>query len=498
MADLHEWIKKLDIIEMTGNGHLEVKDVISDSRKAGKDTVFVCIRGARADGHDFAEAVYEAGTRAFVVEDSIRLPENAADAVVIRVPDTRKAMALLAAERFGDPFSKMISIGVTGTKGKTTATTILKTALEACGKKVGLIGTTGCFIDGVHTPTRNTTPDSYELHSDFAAMVSAGCEYVVMECSSQGFKLDRTYGLRFDYGVFLNISPDHIGPDEHGSFDEYLNCKSMLLAQSEKAVVNLDDWNTERVINCSGISPERVMGYSVSRKADQTCRDVRFVADSRFTGTRFRAEGKFNGEIALPLPGDFNVSNTLAALTVLGDQKLPEEDCIRGIAETCVNGRMEVVFRNERFTVFVDYAHNEVSMVSLLKTLRNNYHPGRLVVLFGCGGNRSKDRRISMGRAAAESADFTVITSDNPRYEKPEDILEDIYRAFLEAGGDDSRCIRIPDRGEAIRYAMEHAEEGDMIAVIGKGHEDYIEQNGVRRHFLDREAILEEKEKLGL
>jgi len=497
MAVLKDWINKLDIIEISGSTDVQADDVIYDSRKAAPGKVFVCIRGARADGHAFVREVYEQGVRAFVTEEDVSLPDSG-DTVVIRVPDTRKALALLAAARFGNPFDKMTSIGITGTKGKTTSSTMLKTILEACGEKTGLIGTNGCFINGVRTETRNTTPESYELHSDFAKMVEAGCRYVVMECSSQGFKLDRTYGLAFDIGVFLNISPDHIGPAEHADFDEYLKCKSRMLAQSETSVVNLDDPRCSEVEEASGCKKENVLYYSVKNRADQSCREIRYIADEEFTGTEFIAEGLFRGKVRVPLPGYFNIENTLAVLCVCAKLGLPEDLCRKGILSTAVNGRMEVAVRNERFTIFVDYAHNEISMVSLLDTLRRDYHPKRLVVLFGCGGNRSKDRRTSMGKAAADSADFTVITSDNPRYEKPEDIIGDIWASYLKEGGDPEKCVRIADRREAIRYSMEHAEQGDMIAVIGKGHEDYIEICGERTHFLDREVILEEKEKLGL
>lgn len=500
MAELREWLSDLQYTLLKGDTDVIVDDVIYDSRKAAPGKLFICIPGARADGHDFIRDVYEKGTRAFVVERELAelsLPE-ADDLTILKTENARKALALLSAARFGHPFEKMISIGITGTKGKTTATTMMKSILEAAGEKVGLIGTTGCFIDGERTPTMNTTPESYELHEDFAKMVEKGCRYVIMECSSQGFKLDRTYGLTYDYGIFLNISPDHIGPAEHESFEEYLSCKAMLLTQSKTAIVNDDAEHTEEVIASSGVESGIVKRFSIKHSADQTAKDIEYIMTEEFTGTKFRAEGLFNGVIRLPLPGYFNIENTLSVLTAAALLGLPAEDIEEGVFKTRVNGRMEVVARTDKFTIFVDYAHNEVSMVSLLGTLRNDYKPERLVVIFGCGGNRSKDRRTGMGAAAAKSADFTVITSDNPRYEKPEDILEDIHAAFLEAGGREENCVMIADRGEAIRYAMEHAEKGDMIAVIGKGHEDYIEQNGVRRHFLDREAILEEKKALGL
>lgn len=501
MALFKDWLCKLSYELLCGDTGTEVTDVISDSRKASSGKVFVALPGARADGHEFIREVYERGVRVFVVErnmDELSLPEDVSGITVIKTADNRKALAVLSAARFGNPFDKMISIGVTGTKGKTTVTTMIKTILESSGHKVGLIGTNGCFISGKRTPTVNTTPESYELHEDFARMVEEGCEFAVMECSSQGFKLHRTYGLQFTYGIFLNISPDHIGPAEHESFEEYLHCKSMLLTQSRTCIVNDDARLTADVIREAGIPEERIRRFSVRHDAFETAKDIEYICTSEFTGTKFRASGLSRADVLLPLPGYFNIENALSAITVCALCGISDEKISGGILATSVNGRMEVVVRNDTFTIFVDYAHNEVSMVSLVETLRNDYKPKRLVVLFGCGGNRSKDRRTGMGGAAARSADFTIITSDNPRYENPEDIVNDIHEAFIAAGGKEENCICIADRREAIRYAMKHAQKGDMIAVIGKGHEDYVEQNGVRTHFLDREVILEEKEKLGL
>lgn len=501
MAILKEWLNDLSYELLTGDIETEVSDVISDSRKAAEGKVFVALPGARADGHDYITDVYEKGVRVFVVErelSGLSLPKEASDVTVLRTSDNRKALAVLSAARFGNPFNRMISIGVTGTKGKTTVTTMIKTVLESSGHKVGLIGTNGCFISGKRTPTVNTTPESYELHEDFARMVEEGCEYVVMECSSQGFKLHRTYGLNFDYGIFLNLSPDHIGPAEHESFEEYLHCKSMLLTQSRTCIVNDDAKMTPDVIREAGIPEERIRRFSITHDAFETATDIEYICTADFTGTRFKAKGLSNADVLLPLPGYFNIENTLSVVTVCALLGISGEDIAEGILATSVNGRMEVVVRNDTFTIFVDYAHNEVSMVSLVETLRNDYKPKRLVVLFGCGGNRSKDRRTGMGGAAAHSADLTIITSDNPRYENPEDIVNDIHEAFIAAGGREENCVCVVDRREAIRYAMEHAQKGDMIAVIGKGHEDYVERNGVRTHFLDREVILEEKEKLGL
>jgi len=493
MSTFKDWLKDLQVKKINSDAEISCSEVIYDSRKAAPGAVFVCLEGLRADGHDFVKEVYDKGVRAFVVQRPVDLPS---DAVIAEVPDTRKALSLISAARFEHAFSKMISIGVTGTKGKTTVTTMIRHMLEANGIKTGLIGTTGSYIGQKRYPTMNTTPESYELQSLFAEMVQDGCKAVVMECSSQGIKQDRVWGLTFDYGIFLNLSNDHIGPGEHESFDEYLYCKSRVIAGSKRSIINIDDPHSGQIIKAAELDLKDVTTTGIKAEADQSCSDITYISNGGFTGTGFLAKGLFQGIVEVPLAGYFNVENTLPVLALSSLLKLDPEKTLQGIRSTKVNGRMEVVVRNDDYTVFVDYAHNEVSMVSLLETLRKNYAPKRLVVVFGCGGNRSKDRRISMGKAAAQNADFTIITSDNPRFEKPEDIIQDIVDSFRAAGGKENAYIGIPSRQEAIRYALEHARTGDMIAVIGKGHEDYIEQNGVRTHFLDSEVILEENDKI--
>ncbi|MDO4488745.1 MAG: UDP-N-acetylmuramoyl-L-alanyl-D-glutamate--2,6-diaminopimelate ligase [Eubacteriales bacterium] len=495
MNKLIEWMDGTDLKCLKGSAEVNVDEVIYDSRKARENAVFVCMMGSRIDSHTFIKDCYEKGVRTFVVEKELgelELPEGEIN--IFKTEDVRNTLALLSAARFGHPFEKLTSIAITGTKGKTTSSTMLKSVLEACGKKTGLIGTNGCFIDGVRTPTVNTTPESYELHEDFRKMVDAGCEYVVMEVSSQAVKMKRTAGMMFDYGIFLNISPDHIGPNEHESFEEYMDCKAGVLRQCKKVIINADARHSDEVLKLSG--KKEAYRFSVNEALDECARDIEYVMDTDFTGTYFKAEGVMNGFMRLPLPGYFNIENALSVILVSGLLGLPADLTEKGIESTSVNGRMEVVARTDKYTIFVDYAHNEVSMVSLLKTLRENYNPERLVIVFGCGGNRSKDRRTGMGAAAAHSADFSIFTSDNSRYEKPEDIIADIKEAYLNAGGKEENCACIVSRRDAIRYSMEHAKKGDMIAIIGKGHEDYQEENGVRTHFLDKEVILEEKEKL--
>lgn len=482
-----DWLGELEYKVLKGCLETEVAEVIYDSRKACPGSVFVCMKGARTDSHSYCGQVYEAGTRVFVVEQPVSLPE---DAVILQVENGRKALAVLSAARFGFPARKMVTIGVTGTKGKTTTTHMIKAILEACGKKVGMIGTNGAYFGGVSEPTRNTTPESYQLHEYFSRMVETGCEYMVMEVSSQAFKMHRTDGICFDYGIFTNISPDHIGPDEHEDYEEYLSCKSMIFKQCKTGIANKDE---EDVMKAAGMAACPVYTYSLSQEADLQAGPISYVSEDTFVGLEFALSGRYAMNVRVGIPGTFNGANAMAALSLCSFLDLPKDQVCHGLEHLKVNGRMELAYASADCKVIIDYAHNALSMENLLKTLRD-YHPTRLVVVFGCGGNRSKDRRYAMGEMAGKMADLSIITADNSRFEKVEDIIEDIKSRLIPTGG---AYLEIPDRREAITYAITHAEKGDMIAIIGKGHEDYQEVNGIRTHFLDREVVEDVLRNLG-
>lgn len=483
---ISESLSKLSYTLLAGDRDASVREVVYDSRKAVPDGVFVCMKGSRRDSHDYIPQVLEAGVTVLVVEKELEdlpcaLPEGV---TVFKVDNAREALAHLSATRFGYPARKLTCIGVTGTKGKTTTTYMIKAILEAAGKKAGLIGTAGAVIGDRTWPTINTTPESYELHQYFAKMVEEGCEYMIMEVSSQGLKMHRVDGISFDYGIFTNISRDHIGPDEHADFDEYLSCKSRLLDLCGVGLVNRDDEHFQEITKGRTC---KIRTYSLDNPADFRASDIRYVREPDFVGLEFLVGGQANLDVKVNIPGRFNVYNAMAAVCLCGLLKLPPEAICHGLEHIYVNGRMEIVHTSAKFTVIVDYAHNAVSMESLLNTLRD-YHPRRLVCVFGCGGNRSKDRRYSMGEIGGKLADLCVVTSDNSRYEKPEDIIADIRGSIEKTGG---AYVEIPDRREAIQYSITHAQPGDMIAVIGKGHEDYQEVNGVRHPFLDRQVIKE-------
>lgn len=476
---LIDLVRELDYVLLSGSLEVELTSLEYDSRKVGPGSLFVCLTGFRADGHDYVPLALEQGAAALVVERRVDAPEGV---TVLQVADSRKALALLAAAWFGYPARQMTVVGVTGTKGKTTTTHMLKSILEAAGRKVGMIGTLGAFIGPEKVPTRNTTPESYELHALFRRMADEGCDWVVMEASSQGFKLHRTAGVEFDYGVFLNLSPDHIGAGEHADFDEYLQCKAMLFRQCAVGVVNRDDPHCQAV-TAGASCPLRT--FSRTGPADLTLRDWEEVRRPGFLGCRFRTEGLVDGEFEVSLPGAFNGENALAALAVAALAGIPREAMARGLARVSVKGRTQVLDTPGHYTVLIDYAHNAASMENLLSMLRA-YHPGRLICLFGGGGDRSRLRRYDMGEISARYADLTVLTMDNPRSESVEAINEDIKAGLAKYSG---RSVSILDRAEAIRWVLDQAREGDIIALIGKGHEEYQEIQGVKHPFSEEQVV---------
>ena len=476
---LEQLLGKLDYELDSGSLDTEISGLVYDSRAVAPGSLFVCLTGFHTDGHDYIPAAVQAGAAALVVERPIQAPEGVA---VIRVKDSRYTLALLSAAWFGHPAEQMTVIGLTGTKGKTTTAHMLKAILEAAGHKVGMIGTIGAVIAGEKVKTRNTTPESYELHALFAKMVQAGCRYVVMEASSQGFKLHRTAGILFDVGVFLNLSPDHIGAGEHESFEEYLQCKSMMFRQCRRGLVNVDDGHWQEV-TAGATCP--LTTFSMEHEADYRAGGVEEVRTAGFLGSRFAVSGELEGEFLLNMPGRFNVDNALAAAAAADMVGIPVQAIAQGLRNVSVKGRTQVLPTPGHYTLLIDYAHNAVSMENLLSMLRA-YRPHRLICLFGGGGNRARMRRYDMGEISAKYADLTVLTMDNPRDEEVEAINEDIKVGLARHQG---KYMSIPDRGDAIRWVMDNAQDGDIIALIGKGHEEYQEIHGVKYPFSEEQVV---------
>ncbi len=466
-----------------GSVSVPVSELIYDSRKACKDGVFVCISGAVTDGHTFIDSVVENGVTSVIVEKEVEVPKGV---TVVRVESTRMALACMSAAFFGYPAKELKTIGITGTKGKTTTSYMVKSILERTGFKTGLIGTIETIIGDQHIPAVNTTPESYVVQKTFREMVDAGMECVVMEVSSQGLMLHRVGGFVFDYGIFTNLEPDHIGPNEHKDFEEYMRCKSMLFKQCQVGIVNIDDTHAEAVLEGHTCNVET---YGFSPNADLCAENVGLINKPGFLGVSYSISGKMQMDVEMDVPGKFSVYNSLAAIAICRHFGVKEEAIKEALKGIRVKGRVELLPVSDHFTLMIDYAHNAMSLESLLTTLRE-YDPKRLVCLFGCGGNRSKLRRYEMGEISSKLADLTVITSDNPRNEEPNAIMEDILTGVKKADGE---YVMIADRKEAIRYCMVNAQEGDVIVLAGKGHEDYQEIQGKKYHMDERELVQQVK-----
>lgn len=476
---LAKLVEEMEYELIQGSLDTEVTDLAYDSRRITEGMMFVAIDGTVVDGHKFIPDVIQKGASVLVVEKEIEIPDDAI--TVLRVRNGRAALSRMSQAYFDHPARKMISIGITGTKGKSTTTYMVRDIIEKSGKTCGIVGTIGIYIKGAITPTEHTTPESYDLQKAFADMVEAGCEYMVMEVSSQGIKMDRVAGMHFDYGVFTNLSPDHIGPNEHKDFDEYLHCKSKLFQMCDVGIVNTDDPHWREIVKDAACD---IKSFGTG-KADMTATEIEHINDNGDLSMKFHADGLLEGDVIVGLPGRFNIYNGMCAACTGALLGMPQEVILHALEHVQVRGRVENVPTGRGFSVLIDFAHNGVSTESVLQTLRE-YDPDRIIAIFGCGGNRSKLRRYEMGEAVGKLAELAIVTSDNPRTEDVMDIIEDIKVGLAKTEGE---YIVIPDRQEAVNYAIDHAENGDMIILLGKGHEEYQEINGVKHHYSEREAV---------
>ena len=483
---LTKLLERLEYRVVQGSDQIDVGELINDSRKVSEGSVFVCISGAVVDGHVYVQEVAEKGAAAVVAEKEVEAPEGM---TVIRVEDTRYALALMSAAYFGYPAEKLKVIGITGTKGKTTTTYMIKSILEEVGHKVGLIGTIEALIGDKAIPASNTTPESYTIQKYFAQMVEAGCDSVVMEVSSQGLMLHRTAGIPFEIGIFTNQGEDHIGPNEHKDFEDYKRCKGLLFQQCRIGIGNVDDQWFADVFRNATCQTET---FGFSKEADLRAVDVEHVSRPGYLGVKYHVAGLMDFDVEIDIPGEFSVYNSLTAIAVCRHFDVPAEKIQKALKVAKVKGRIEMVKVSDDFTLMIDYAHNAMSLESLLHTLRD-YEPGRIVTVFGCGGNRSRTRRYEMGEVAGRLSDFTIITSDNPRFEEPQAIIDDIITGIKKTDG---KYISICDRKEAIKYAIQNGQPGDVIILAGKGHETYQEIEGVKYDMDERVLIREVLEEL--
>ncbi len=451
---LSELLKDVEYVGKINDA--EIKNVTGDSRRVEPGSVFVCIKGGNTDGHEYAAAAKRSGAVLIVAERDTGTKQQ------IIVSDSRAAYAKMCANINGNPADKMKLIGVTGTNGKTTITYLIKHILESVGKKVGLIGTIQNLIGDISLPAKYTTPDAAELHAIFARMANAGCEYVVMEVSSQALDQKRVEGCKFETAVFTNLTQDHL--DYHGDMESYFNAKKELFKNCEKAVVCIDDEYGKRLLKELSIPVTTVSIGDIS--ADYTAHSVKNYSD----GCKFAMVGTGDiGRVSFSMPGKFSASNAMLAACTAINCGLSFEEAVEGL-NTCsgVKGRVEVIYKGD-FTVIRDFAHGPDALEKVLDSI-SECAEGRIITLFGCAGNRDKTKRAKMVDAVAKRSDFMIITSDNPRHEPIEEIAEDTLPA--------AKKCKVPyhyepDRYKAIKWAIEHCENGDVLLLAGKGHEDY-------------------------
>ena len=478
---LRQILKDISISALCAELDMEIAEIYYDSRKVEKGGLFFAVKGFESDGHRYIAAAVERGAVCVGCQEppDFEIP-------YVLVEDSRRALAICSRNFFGDPSSEMTMIGVTGTNGKTTSTYLIKHLLEVClDAKVGLVGTNGNMIGSEFLPTEYTTPESYELQKLFAQMLESGCTHIVMEVSSHSLALDRVEGIKFEVGIFTNLTQDHL--DFHRDMDDYAKAKAKLFKNCKKGAFNIDsDW-AELMMDSATC---QIFTFSEKRnEADLVAKDVRLAP----SGVRFCA---LNGDnlqrMKLGIPGLFSVYNALGVIACGLLLDIPLADCAEALsAAKGVKGRVEVVPTDGDYTVLIDYAHTPDALENVLKAMKN-IAEGRVVLVFGCGGDRDRTKRPIMGRIAGENADFVVITSDNPRTEEPEAIISEIAEGMK---GSRTPSKLITSRPEAIEWAIDKHRPGDIIVLAGKGHEDYQIIGKTKYHMDEREIVAEILEK---
>lgn len=486
MKKLKDILNGISYSILTGSDDIEINDIKYDSRKVKKNDVYIALKGYTTDGHEYIPEAIAKGAKVIIVSKILNI---VGDVTIIKVDDSRIALSYMSANYFDNPAAKLKVIGVTGTTGKTTTTHMIREMLLKSGIKSGLIGSIGIKYDDQVIHTDNTTPESYEVHKYFKEMLDHGITHVVMETSSQAFKLNRLAGITFDLGVLTNVTTDHIGPGEHESQEEYVACKNKLFLNSKEVISNNDSAYLNEVLK--GVEVP-ITTYAIKEPADLKVTDIKLMNDADFFGSEFTTEGLINDTFRTYIPGEFNVYNALCALLVCYKLGVDISKAKEALLTVKVRGRMETALVTPKFKVLIDYAHTEDGMKGLVKTLRD-YKPKRLVSVFGGGGNRPKERRYNLGEIIGGASDLCIITEDNPRFEEISSINKDIKVGLDKVG---AKYIEIPDRADAIKYACENAEEGDLILLVGKGHEEYQDIKGVKYYFNELDVIEEIKKNL--
>ena len=480
--NLKNILQGIENIKGKGNFDIEIENIESDSRKVTKNGLFFAIKGFAVDGTDYINSAVENGAIAVVIEDEkdIKKIEKINDITVALVPDIRKAMAISACNFYDNPSKKLRLVGVTGTKGKTTTTFMVKEILEKQGYKVGLIGTIANYIGEVCLgDSSRTTPESIELQKLFARMVEEKCQVAVMEVSSQSLKLDRVYGCDFDIGVFTNFSEDHISEHEHPDMEDYFKSKCKLFDMCKTAFINVDDLYGEKL---KKIIPCEFATYGIDNSCNLLAKDITIT--NSYVDFKVKLTDR-NERVKVYIPGRFTVYNALAAISIALKLGCSSENIKEALLEIKVPGRSELVPNKKGLTIMIDYAHSPESLENILSAVKS-YTRGKVISVFGCGGDRDTSKRATMGEISGRIADYTIITSDNPRTEKPELIVEEIESGIKKTNG---KYEVVVDRIEAIKTAINMAGKTDIIVLAGKGHEPYQEINGVKYPFDERKIV---------
>ena len=477
---LSEVLKGIEEIEVRGDLEIDIPSIAYDSRKVENGGMFVAIVGFKTDGHNYIESAIQSGAKVIAMQEGAYDAGMIPDGItVVFSKDTRKFLPMVACNFYGNPTRELKVVGVTGTKGKTTTTYMIKSILEHAGKKVGLIGTIANYVGDKCYESERTSPESLDLQRMFREMVNNKCDVAVMEVSSHSLALDRVWGIDFDIGVFTNLTQDHL--DFHKTFDNYLAAKAKLFTMCKEGFVNCDDMYAKKLMDMATCP---ITTYGIDNNPFVSARDI--IITNSYSDFKMPFN-KVIQRIKVDIPGRFTVYNALAAICVSIRLGAGVEDVLAGLENVKVPGRSEVVPTTRNFTVIVDYAHTPDSLENILKASKV-YTKGKIICVFGCGGDRDTAKRPMMGEIAGKLAGYTVITSDNPRSEKPEEIIRQIEEGMKKTNG---KYKVIVDRKKAIEHALRKAEKGDLILIAGKGHETYQEINGEKHHFDDREVVKE-------
>lgn len=470
-------------LKARGDLDIDITSISHDSRKVKENSMFVAIKGFETDGHKYIKDAVKLGAKVIVIEEgtSIKKSDVTDDVTIIMAPNTRLALAKIACNFYENPSFKFNLIGITGTKGKTTTSFMIKSILEKHGQKVGLIGTIANYIGDKNLgESDRTTPESLELQELFSKMVEEKVDTVIMEVSSQSLKLNRVYGSDFNIGVFTNFSEDHISEKEHPDMEDYFNAKLKLFDMCRVGFINADDFHVAKVKKLNKTCD--IKTYGIDNTCDLLAKDITVTNVS----VDFKVKiGTRNERVKTGIPGRFSVYNSLAAISVASKFGVSAEEIKEALLEVRVPGRSELVPNKRDLTIMIDYAHSPESLQNILSAVKS-YTRGRVIAVFGCGGDRDPGKRPIMGEIAGNTADFTIITSDNPRTEEPEKIVEQIEEGTKKTKG---KYISIVDRVEAIKYAINMANKNDIIVLAGKGHETYQEINGKKYPFDERDII---------